>query len=93
VSRRREEAPVMALCLLLHWVLRPNWAEIWTGTWVIGRLYQKAARARGWLGYPRIRTDDVKGLGDHGVADDACLRSVQSHAAVLPSINPRGSAE
>jgi hypothetical protein len=47
---------------------------------------------RGWLGCPRI-TDDVKGLGNHVVANDVCLCSVTSHVAVLPSINPRGSAE
>jgi hypothetical protein len=82
----------MALCLLPHWASRPNWAETWTGTRAIERLYQKAARARGWLGYPQI-TDDVKGLGNHAVADDVCLRSVTSHAAIFPSINPRGSAE
>jgi hypothetical protein len=82
----------MALCLLSHWASRPNWTEIWTGTRVIERLYQKDARARGWLGYPRI-ADDVKGLGNHAVADDVSLRSVTSHSAVLPSINPRGSAE
>jgi hypothetical protein len=37
------------------------------------------------LGYPRI-TDDVKGLGDHAVANDVCLCPVTSHAVVLPSI-------
>jgi hypothetical protein len=82
----------MALCLLSHRASWPNWIEIWTGTRGDGRLYQKAARAIGWIGYPRI-TDDIKGLGNHAVADDVSLRSVTSHSAVLPSINPRGSAE
>jgi hypothetical protein len=74
----------MALCLPSHWVSRPNWIEIeiWTGTRVIERSHQKAARARGWLGYPRI-TDDVKGLVDHAVANDVCLRSRTSHTTAV----------
>jgi hypothetical protein len=85
----------MAHCLLSHW------ASYRTGTRVIKRLYLKAARTIGWLGYPQI-TDGVQGLGNHTVAGDIYLtvagdiylHLIRSHAAVLLSIvNLRGSAE
>jgi hypothetical protein len=47
--------------------------------------------SRGWLGCPRT-TDDVQRLGNPAAADDVCLRSIISHAAVLRSINPMGKS-
>jgi hypothetical protein len=53
---------------------------------------QHAQVSRGWLGCPRM-ADDVQGLDSHAATDDVCIRSITSHAAVLPSINSRGRAE